>query len=242
MKCFATEPPKHRLHHEFLSLSTQRAPNMPDDLLAQSNALFHCTVCSFITGPELPYYHEHKALKMCIGDAVLDTMRKGMVKSGCIKNGLIFSNLKDAPNPTEANCTICSKKIGFDLWNIICLQCDEMFCKTCVDAGRFAHRHSANWCRIVKKGVSELFLSGMDVDCDCCSKKYYRNSFTGLHCMTCNNHDYCFFPCVKGGKLPKEHTYCGGKLSSWELRLIAKRRLRIFSCVASIVALTATRS
>lgn len=142
------------------------------------------------------------------------------VKNGCIKNSLLFSKLKDAPNPTTAGCSICTKMVGFDVWNLLCLHCDMFFCKACVDAGRFAHRHPANWCRVVKK-VTKLFVSGMDVNCDNCSANYYGNSFTGLRCVSCNNYDYCFTPCVKGGKLPKEHAYCEGKLSSWELRIFA---------------------
>jgi len=201
-------------------ISTQRVTNIPDDDAAQFAALFQCAVCSFVTGPEMPYFHEHKDLKMCIGDAVLDTIRKGTVKNGCINNSLLFSKLKDAPNPTTAGCSICTKMVGFDVWNLLCLHCDMFFCKACVDAGRFAHRHPANWCRVVKK-VTKLFVSGMDVNCDNCSANYYGNSFTGLRCVSCNNYDYCFTPCVKGGKLPKEHAYCEGKLSSWELRIFA---------------------
>ena len=192
---------------------------MPDDLTTQCNALFQCAVCSFVSGPAMPYFHEHRDLRMCLGDAVLDQVRKGMVKSGCVKNNLLFSKLKDAPNPTDANCTICTKKVGFDVWNLLCLQCDEFFCGACIDAGRFTHRHPANWCRVIKKGVNQRFISGMNSHCDNCSKVYYGDSFAGLHCMTCNNYDYCFVPCVKSGKLPKEHAYCEGKLSSWELRI-----------------------
>ena len=218
--CYANEPQEHTSDHQFMSISTTRARNMPDDPNLQLSSLFQCAVCSFASGPALPYFHEHKEMRMCIGDAVLDFIRKGRVKNGCVKNNLMFSRLKDAHNPTEAGCSICTKKVGFDVWNLFCLKCDEFFCKACVDACRFAHRHPANWCRVVKKPVPQLFVSGMDVNCDCCSKTYYGNSFTGLHCVTCNNYDYCFLPCVKGGKLPREHSYCGGKISSWELRLI----------------------
>ncbi len=189
---------------------------MPDNLAAQCAALFQCTLYSFVSGPELPYFHDHKDLKMCVGDAVLDTIRKGIVKGGCIKISLLFNKLKDPPNPTDAGCRICTKKVGFDVWNLLCLQCDEFFCKTCVDAGRFAHRRSANWCRVVKKSVAALFVGGMDVSCDHCSKTFYSNSFTGLHCVSCNKYEYCFTPCVKSGKLPREHAYYEGKLSSWD--------------------------
>lgn len=126
---------------------------MTDDLTTQFSALFQCAIFSCASGPAMHYFHEHRDLRMCIGDAVLDRVRKGMVKSGCVKNNLLFNKLKGAPNPTEINCATCSKEVGFDVWNLL-FQCDKLFCKACIDAGRFAHRHPVRWCRIVMTGVA----------------------------------------------------------------------------------------
>ena len=214
--CFNKEEVEHRLTHQFLQYSLVPASSYPDDLKSQLETIFRCTQCSLVTD-SAPYSHEHFMFNMHIGAAIID-FRRNKVIADCIGNKLKAKRLPEPPNPTAARCTICAKLVAFNVWNKLCISCDSFICKACIDANRTDHRHPLHWTWIVRVGVADMLKAGPGAFCDACGQRYYNNTFTGLVCLRCNNFHHCF-PCVKLKRLPTEHLWCQGQLSSWNLRI-----------------------
>ena len=112
---------------------------------------------------------------MYVGAAYVDASRTEVPKS-CTKNKLMVKRLPDPPDATNSACIICAKAAGFDVWNMICMPCNRLICKTCIDLQRVGHRHLLNWAKIIRMRRLNFQL-GQDARCDACDQVYFGNSF-----------------------------------------------------------------
>jgi len=218
--CISEENPEHLSNHVFFRVKIERGEELPDNIQAQCNQLWHCRECSFIGGPEFPVSHQHLELGMRIGNAMIDELRR-RIFAECVKNKLKVHRMPNPPNHTTAKCMICNKLVPLDVWNKFCMKCDEFVCSTCIDKQGVMHRHTLHLIRVVKITPQALLGRGQGNSCDTCGKMFYGASFTGLTCTVCCNFDCCLPVCLKAQKrLPVEHVYCKGQLSKWQLNFV----------------------
>ena len=191
---------------------------MPDDLQTQLRNLWYCQECTFVGGPDFPFSHQHLDFSMRVGDAMIDN-NYPTISSNCAKNKLRIYQIPEPPQPSKVKCLVCSKSVGLNVWNKFCMKCDQFICKVCIETQRAVHRHTLHWVRLDQVSMQTLLGAGRSCSCDTCGNQFYGASFTGFVCAVCWNFHNCLNNCIKAQhRLPLEHTYCRGQLSSWQLK------------------------
>ena len=114
-------------------------------------------------------FHQHLNIRICLGDAVADTIRKSVVKQ-CPKGlQLQLANMA-MPNASPHDCDICSAKIQYTTRSLTCFDCGVDVCQECADKKRYWHRHRLFRCRFLKRAAENTHLPMVEWTCDICQK------------------------------------------------------------------------
>ena len=137
-----------------------------------------------------------------------------------MKNNLKAVEAPEPPNPSSSiKCMICAKAVALRVWSQLCLTCGAYACSICIEAERVVHRHPLH--RVLPRAIvlQNLMMSARGKTCSTCGLAFAGSSYERLECVGCEKFWCCVRSCVNGKRLPIEHATCGGKPSSWELKL-----------------------
>ena len=226
--CTGEENPEHLSNHTFFRVRIWHAPDLGDDAQTQAQTqlrnIWYCEECNFVGGPDFPYSHQHLDFSMRVGDLFIDA-NFPKISASCLKNKLKLYQIPEPPQPSKVKCMVCNKSIGLYVWNVFCMKCDQQICKVCIETQRAVHRHTLHWIRLDQITAQALQVTTLSkflsCSCDSCGTNFLSASFTGLLCTVCRNFHFCLANCMqKQHRLPLEHVYCKGRLSSWELKFV----------------------
>ena len=137
-----------------------------------------------------------------------------------MKNKLKAVQAPEPPNNASSiKCMICTKAVACRVWSQLCLACGAYACTTCIEAQRVIHRHPLHWVLPRYIVAVDLILSARGKTCSTCGQGFKGIRDERLECAGCEKFLCCVYYCVQSKRLPIEHATCGGKPSSWELKL-----------------------